>query len=131
MTRINTASRLESLLNPPYGGELRELFVPPGEIAAGKRLAATLPAWDLTERQSCDLELLLEGLHELLILRGGIVRRRHLVVHVHPLRRGTQRVQADVLNLTNRLNVINFAGLFSGTAIGPPRSIAVRLSAEF
>ena len=61
MTRINTAPRLESSLNPPYGGELRELFIPPGEIAAGKRLAATLPAWDLTERQSCDLELLLTG----------------------------------------------------------------------
>ncbi|HKW96705.1 MAG TPA: TonB-dependent receptor [Bryobacteraceae bacterium] len=37
------------------------------------------------------------------------------------------RVQADVLNLTNRLNVINFAGLFSGTAIAPPRTAAVRL----
>ena len=41
------------------------------------------------------------------------------------------RVQADVLNLTNRLNVINFAGLFSGTAIGPPRSFAIRLQMEF
>ena len=41
------------------------------------------------------------------------------------------RVQADVLNLTNRLNVINFAGLFSGTAVGPSRSFAVRLQAEF
>jgi outer membrane cobalamin receptor len=37
------------------------------------------------------------------------------------------RIQADVLNITNRLNVINFAGLFSGTAIGPPRSFALRL----
>jgi outer membrane receptor for Fe3+-dicitrate len=43
----------------------------------------------------------------------------------------TVRVQADVLNLTNRLNVVNFAGLFSGTAIAPPRSVAVRLRAEF
>lgn len=41
------------------------------------------------------------------------------------------RFQADVLNLTNRLNVINFAGLFSGTAVAPPRSVAVRLQAEF
>ena len=40
-------------------------------------------------------------------------------------------VQADVTNLTNRLNVINFAGLFSGTALGPPRSFAVRLRAAF
>jgi hypothetical protein len=41
------------------------------------------------------------------------------------------RLQADVLNLTDRLNVIDFAGLFSGTAIAPPRSVAVRLQAEF
>ena len=41
------------------------------------------------------------------------------------------RLQADVLNLTNRLNVVNFAGLFSGTAVAPPRSAAVRVRAEF
>jgi hypothetical protein len=40
-------------------------------------------------------------------------------------------VQADVLNLTNRLNVINFAGLFSGTDIAPPRSFGIRLRTEF
>ncbi|MFN7993303.1 MAG: TonB-dependent receptor [Bryobacteraceae bacterium] len=34
-------------------------------------------------------------------------------------------------NLTNRLNVINFAGLFSGTAIAAPRSGTVRLRYEF
>jgi hypothetical protein len=41
------------------------------------------------------------------------------------------RLQADVINLTNRLNVINFAGLFSGTALAPPRSFAIRIHAEF
>ena len=41
------------------------------------------------------------------------------------------RFQADVRNLADRLNVINFAGLFSGTAIGAPRSVAARLTAEF
>jgi len=40
-------------------------------------------------------------------------------------------VQADILNLTNRLNVINFAGLLSGTALAPPRSAGIRLRAEF
>ena len=39
------------------------------------------------------------------------------------------RLQIDVRNLTNRFDVINFAGLFSGTAVAPPRSVAVRLSA--
>jgi hypothetical protein len=39
------------------------------------------------------------------------------------------RLQADVLNLTNRLNVINFAGLFSGTALAAPRLVSVRVVA--
>jgi outer membrane cobalamin receptor len=34
-------------------------------------------------------------------------------------------------NLTNRLDVINFAGLFSGTAISPPRSVNARLRYDF
>jgi outer membrane cobalamin receptor len=41
------------------------------------------------------------------------------------------RLQADVQNLTNRLNVIDFAGVLSGTALGVPRSGAIRLEAEF
>jgi len=43
----------------------------------------------------------------------------------------SMRLQADVTNLNNRLNVIDFAGLFSGNAIGPPRSYAVRLQTSF
>jgi hypothetical protein len=39
--------------------------------------------------------------------------------------------QADGENLNNRLNVIDFGGLFSGNAIGPPRSYALRLAASF
>jgi outer membrane receptor protein involved in Fe transport len=41
------------------------------------------------------------------------------------------KVQADVRNLTGRLRVINFAGLFSGTALAAPRSVAVRARVEF
>jgi hypothetical protein len=40
-------------------------------------------------------------------------------------------LQADGENLNNRLNVIDFGGLFSGNAIGPSRSVAVRLSTSF
>lgn len=39
--------------------------------------------------------------------------------------------QADVSNLTGALNVINFASLFSGTALYPPRAISVRLETRF
>ena len=41
------------------------------------------------------------------------------------------RIQADVRNLNDRLNVIDFGGLFSGNAIGPPRSWFLRLTTSF
>jgi len=41
------------------------------------------------------------------------------------------RLQGEAENLTNKLNVLNFAGLFSGTGIAPPRSGNVRLQFEF
>jgi hypothetical protein len=41
------------------------------------------------------------------------------------------RVQFEALNVTNQLNVINFAGLFSGTALYPPRTYAARLQLNF
>jgi hypothetical protein len=43
----------------------------------------------------------------------------------------TTRLQLDGDNLTNRLNVIDFGGLFSGNAIGPGRSFALRLNMSF
>ena len=60
--RTNTLIRPEAArLNPPYGGELRELLLPAAEAAAATARAAGLPGWDLSERQLCDLELLLTG----------------------------------------------------------------------
>ena len=41
------------------------------------------------------------------------------------------RLQADVRNVTNRVDVINFAGLFSGTALAPPRTISVGIRLQF
>jgi hypothetical protein len=41
------------------------------------------------------------------------------------------RLQMDVRNVTNQLNVIDFAGLFSGTAVAPPRSASLRLRVDF
>jgi outer membrane cobalamin receptor len=40
-------------------------------------------------------------------------------------------LQADVQNLNNRLNVIDFAGLFSGNSIAPPRSYNLRFRTNF
>ena len=41
------------------------------------------------------------------------------------------RFQVDAFNMNNQLDVIDFAGLFSGNAIGPPRSFALRLTTSF
>ena len=41
------------------------------------------------------------------------------------------RLQADGQNLTNTLDVLDFGGLFSGNAVGPSRSFALRLTANF
>jgi hypothetical protein len=41
------------------------------------------------------------------------------------------RLQADAENLNNRLNVLDFAGLFSASAIAPPRSYFLRLATTF
>jgi outer membrane cobalamin receptor len=50
-----------------------------------------------------------------------LVKKEHMVM----------RLQADIQNFNNRLNLINFAGLFSGTGIAPPRSYSLRLGIEF
>lgn len=41
------------------------------------------------------------------------------------------RFQVDGDNLNNRLNVIDFGGLFSGNAIAPARSVTMRLNTRF
>jgi len=48
-------------------------------------------------------------------------------------RSGGRRIEmrAEVANLMDRLNVVNFAGLFSGTAVAPPRSASVRVRLDF
>jgi hypothetical protein len=52
-------------------------------------------------------------------------------VDVYKSDRMNVRYQIDGQNLTNTLDVIDFGGLFSGNAIGPPRSVAMRLSTTF
>ena len=45
----------------PHGGTLRLLYLPTDEAAAFRPGAAEYPAWNLTQRQLCDLKLLLNG----------------------------------------------------------------------
>jgi hypothetical protein len=41
------------------------------------------------------------------------------------------RLQMDLRNLNDRQNVINFASVFSGTAVAPPRSFSLRLRFDY
>jgi len=50
---------------------------------------------------------------------------------IYKSERLSMRIQADGQNLNNVLDVIDFGGLFSGNAIGPSRSYALRLTAQF
>src|ERR671910_874320 len=45
----------------PHGGKLRVLYLPGDQAAAFRPEAAEYPAWNLTQRQLCDLKLLLNG----------------------------------------------------------------------
>jgi sulfate adenylyltransferase len=50
-----------SHLIPPHGGELVNLIVAPERAAELKSNSREWPSWDLTGRQICDLELLMNG----------------------------------------------------------------------
>jgi sulfate adenylyltransferase len=55
-----TASTTSHLI-PPHGGDLVDLIATPERSAELKAQSREYPSWDLTARQSCDLELLLSG----------------------------------------------------------------------
>ncbi|MGI8517361.1 MAG: bifunctional sulfate adenylyltransferase/adenylylsulfate kinase [Acidimicrobiia bacterium] len=48
-------------LNPPHGGVLVDLMAPADRRDELRSLSRDWPSWDLTPRQICDLELLLNG----------------------------------------------------------------------
>ena len=50
-----------SQLIAPHGGALKNLYATGDALAQAKRDSRELPSWDLTARQACDVELLLNG----------------------------------------------------------------------
>lgn len=60
-TGPQTHERGSSPLNAPHGGELVNLFVEPARRDELQTASLDWPSWDLTERQLCDLELLMNG----------------------------------------------------------------------
>ncbi|MDP2323831.1 MAG: bifunctional sulfate adenylyltransferase/adenylylsulfate kinase, partial [Gammaproteobacteria bacterium] len=45
----------------PHGGELKEMYLDEAAAAAEKQKAKEYKSWDLTDRQLCDLDLILNG----------------------------------------------------------------------
>ncbi len=45
----------------PHGGQLRDLFLNESQADAAREAARHYPSWDLTQRQVCDLDLLMNG----------------------------------------------------------------------
>src|SRR3990172_7942038 len=60
-SRVATAHMTTSVLISPYGGKLVDLMVPAEEAEELKARANRLPSLQLSERSSCDLELLAVG----------------------------------------------------------------------
>ena len=61
MTRSALAPALHDTLIAPHGGVLKDLYLPEAQAQALKQRSASLPGVDLSARQLCDLELLLNG----------------------------------------------------------------------
>src|SRR5262245_20652061 len=49
------------ILIEPYGGKLSTLYLANAALEAERRRAIEYPSWHLTERQICDVELLMNG----------------------------------------------------------------------
>src|SRR5579862_9784434 len=50
-----------NVANPPHGGKLINLFVDENRRAELRAASKHWPSWDLSPRQLCDLELLMNG----------------------------------------------------------------------
>jgi hypothetical protein len=118
-------------------GRVRYQVAPRAWIAGAVRYDSGLP---VEIDGSPDLDFLIQQYGAAIVDRVDFARGRvrpsasiDAAVGVDLLNRGHKaiRLQADAFNLAGRLNVINFAGLLSGTAVGPPRTAAVRMLIQF
>lgn len=115
--RYALSSRLWTAMGASYGSGL------PVELADGQNLGLLIAQYgqSIVDRVNFDRGRVRPSFSLDASLGAELWRKEKLAV----------RAQADVLNLTDRLNVINFAGVLSGTAIAAPRTVGVRLRAEF
>lgn len=104
--------------------------------AAGAQYGSGLPA----ELGGTSLSFLLEQygpevVHRVNLTRGRVRPRISMDVaagaELYRKDQTTAEIQVQAANLLNRVNVINFASVFSGTAVAPPWSISARLRLTF
>ena len=137
-----TAAELESRSGRHYQdsgthrGRVSYRFVPSGWLALAASYGSGLPFEDFDDDPDEAAEQFGPRVVDRVNFATGRVRPNmsldaSLGMVVARTEKRSLRVQAEVRNLTNRLDVINFAGLFSGTALAAPRSIAIRLHADF
>ncbi len=124
-------------------GRVRYQVIPRLWIAGGIQYDTGLP-FDFQCDPSLTLEECIQGeaaiygqavIDRLNFNRGRILPSfqvsASLGADVYKSERLNVRFQADGENLTNVIDVIDFGGLFSGNAIGPSRSFALRLTTNF
>ena len=106
-------------------------------FAAGAQYGSGLPA-DISD--NTDLATLIAQFGAAVVSRVNFTRDRvepnfslELGAGAELYRKESRSVQLQLhaANITDRLNVINFASVFSGTAIGVPRSVSARLRVSF
>jgi len=124
-------------------GRLRYLIAPRLWLAGGMQFDSGLPFEfqcdpSLTLNQCVAGEVQTYGQHvidRVNFARGRIYPTFQLSASagadVYKSDRLSMRFQIDGTNLTNVVDVIDFGGLFSGNAIGPSRSVALRLTTSF
>jgi hypothetical protein len=101
-------------------------------LAAGGEYGSGLPA----DAGDTDAKLLLAQYGAAILDRVNLERGRvrpnlsldaAAGVELYRKDQRTASFQMQAANLNNRVNVINFASVFSGTAVAPPRNVSVRL----
>jgi TonB-dependent Receptor Plug Domain len=114
---------------------LRYQLLPRVWIAAGAEYGSGLPFAYTGNESDALAEYGPQVIGRINFARGRILpsfsANASLGADFHKGERFTTRFQIDGDNLNNRLNLIDFGGLFSGNAVAPGRSVSLRLSTSF
>jgi hypothetical protein len=106
-------------------------------FAAGAQYGSGLPA-DLSD--NTDTATLIAQYGAVVVSRVNFTKQRvepnfsmdlGMGVQLYRKEARSLQIQIQATNIADRFNVINFASVFSGTALAPPRSVSARLRVSF